>query len=105
MKKIVFVFAFAMMLTSCKKEESKYQKTYDTWKSEMNEISNGHDEALSIMDGFQQKIDNHKKRISEFSMYISDVSKKGIKGAELEKEILSKCNENFKKTHTFYRFF
>lgn len=98
MKKVVFLLAFVTMLTSCKKtEESKYKEAYSTWKSEINTVEAGHEQALSIVDGFQQKINGHKKRLKEFSTYIADATKKGIKGAELEKEILAKCNENFKK--------
>ena len=97
MKKAILLLAFVTVLTSCKTEESKYLEAYNTWKGEINTIEAGHEEALSIMDGFQQKIDGHKKRLSEFSTYIADATEKGIKGAELEKEILTKCNENFKK--------
>ena len=105
MKRIVAVLAFVTMFASCKKtEESKYHEAYDTWKSEINTVEAGHEQALSIMDGFQQKINNHKKSINEFSSYIAEASKKGIKGAKLEKEILTKCNENFKKHSHFTGF-
>lgn len=105
MKKTVFLLVFVIMLTSCKKPiESKYKEAYTAWQSEMNAIGSEHNVALTIMDGFQQKIDGHKKRISEFSAYITDATKKGIKGGKLEKEILEKCNENFKK-HTHFGVF
>lgn len=98
MRKLVATLVLVVIFASCKKtEESKYKEAYNTWKSEINKVEAGHEDALSIMDGFQQKIDEHKKRISEFSTNIDDALKKGIKGAELEKEILEKCNKNFKK--------
>lgn len=112
MKKLIFLFAIIGLLASCKKESQseKYKEIYNKWSSEMDSINNGHDTALSIMDGFQQKIENHKKSIREFGAYIDSTKLEiaTLKGkskqkevTELEGKILEVCNKNLKKHEHF----
>lgn len=103
MKKAALLLLVLATTFSCTDE--KYNKIYDSWKTEMVEINKGHTEALSILDGFKQKIDDHKKRLKEFTAFIETETANGTKGnAKLEEDILKKANENIKK-HEHFSFF
>lgn len=103
MKKAALLLLVLATTFSCTDE--KYNKIYDSWKTEMVEINKGHTEALSILDGFKQKIDDHKKRLKEFTAFIETETANGTKGnAKLEEDILKKANENIKK-HEHFSYF
>lgn len=103
MKKSAILLILTVALFSCKNE--KYNKINDSWKSEITEINKGHTEALSILDGFKQKIVGHKKRLKDFTTLIeTETANRTKNDMELEKDILKKANLNIKK-HEHFSYF
>ena len=103
-KAAILLLAFAT-LVSCKSECKKYNEVYKKWKGEMTEISKGHDEALSILNSFQLKIDQHKERLKKFTMYVDAETSKGTKNvAKLEQKIVKESNVNIKEHEHFLVF-
>jgi hypothetical protein len=103
MKKATILLLVLATTFACKNE--KYNKMYDSWKTEMIEINTGHTEALSILDRFKQKIDGHKKRLKDFTTLIETETTNGTKSdMKLEEDILKKANLNIKK-HEHFSFF
>ncbi|BDD07716.1 hypothetical protein FUAX_01480 [Fulvitalea axinellae] len=108
----ILLFAFALLF-SCNNKNKESDKTYDSWKMEMAEIRKDHSEALSILTGFEKKIDTHKERLKEFASYI-DGSKKEIatlrakkkqkEASALEKKIIESADKNMKKHIHFVSF-
>ncbi|MDG1328806.1 MAG: hypothetical protein P8P27_01080 [Flavobacteriaceae bacterium] len=105
MKKIAIILLIFATLSSCKNDNKEYNKTYDSWKTEMSQIKIGHTEALSILDNFDQIIYNHKKRLKEFTAFINTQTSKEIENSsKLEEDIVSEANINIKKHEHFMVF-
>jgi|AntAceMinimDraft_14_1070370.scaffolds.fasta_scaffold09974_2 septal ring factor EnvC (AmiA/AmiB activator) len=105
MKKTAILLLVLITLFSCKNESKEYDKIYNSWKGEMAEIKKGHTETLSILDSFEQKIDDHKKRLKEFTTFIDAETSKGTENvSKLEEDIVNKANVNIKKHEHFLVF-
>ncbi len=102
MKKTATLLFVLVTFLSCKNDDKEYQKIYDSWKVEMVDINSTHSEALSILESFEQKIDTHKKKLQEFTVYIDTNTSKGtINSSKLEEDILRKANINIMKHEVF----
>ncbi len=102
-KSTLLLTLILLVLFSCENNNDK--KVIDSWKTEMNLIKQGHQEALSILDGFETKINTHKKDLSDFTSHFENEVANGTKSdPSLEDELVKKINENIIKHEKFALF-
>lgn len=77
MKQYLMIAPLVVGLSACTaleehNMETEFKSDYAKWKTEMQEVNNGHGEALWILEGFKKKIMHHKYEIAQFANYIAD---------------------------------